>query len=101
MITVYPAIFHEEDGVFWVEFPDLEGCQTCGNTLREAMEQAQEALGLYIATLEESDIKIPNASDIKKIRAPENSFVSLVSCDVGKYRRKTGAVKKTLTLTKE
>ena len=37
MVTIYPAIFHEEDGAFWVEFPDLEGCQTCGSTLREAI----------------------------------------------------------------
>ena len=29
MLKVYPAIFHEEDG-YWVEFPDLEGCQTLG-----------------------------------------------------------------------
>ena len=37
MLTIYPAIFHEEDGTFWAEFPDLEGCQTCGATLEETM----------------------------------------------------------------
>ena len=53
MLTIYPAIFHEEDGTFWAEFPDLEGCQTCGATLEETMALAQEVLGLYIVSLEE------------------------------------------------
>jgi len=98
MLTIYPAIFHEENGAFWVEFPDLEGCQTCGDTLQETMMLAQEALGLYIASLEESKTAIPVATDIKKITAPQNAFVSLVSCDVDSYRRKTRAVKKTLSI---
>ena len=42
MLKVYPAIFYEEDG-YWVEFPDLEGCQTYGSTLEETMQLAQEA----------------------------------------------------------
>ena len=46
MLKVYPAILHKEDG-YWIEFPDLEGCQTFGNTLEETMELAQEALGLF------------------------------------------------------
>ncbi len=44
MLQIYPAIIHEEDG-YWIEFPDLEGCQTCGTSLEETMELAQEALG--------------------------------------------------------
>ena len=34
MLKVYPAIFHQEGG-YWVEFPDLEGCSTCGATLHK------------------------------------------------------------------
>jgi len=62
MLKIYPAIFHEEDG-FWVEFPDLEGCNTCGSTLEETMELAQEALGLYLVALAES-----GAGKIEKYR---------------------------------
>lgn len=28
MTKVYPAIIHEEKSGFWIEFPDLPGCQT-------------------------------------------------------------------------
>ncbi|GAB1476358.1 hypothetical protein MASR2M70_11920 [Bacillota bacterium] len=50
MLSDYPAIFHKEDDKFWVEFPDLPGCQSCGDTLENTMELAQEAMSLYIAT---------------------------------------------------
>lgn len=98
MLTIYPAIFHEENGSFWVEFPDLEGCQTCGETLQDTMALAQEALGLYLVSLEEAETTVPTATEIKKIVAPENSFVTLVSCNTDDYRRKTKAIKKTLSI---
>jgi antitoxin HicB len=98
MLTIYPAIFHEEDGTFWVEFPDLEGCQTCGATLEETMALAQEALGLYIVSLKESKREIPTATDVKNLVAPEGAFTTLVSCDIGNYRRKTKSIKKTLSI---
>lgn len=44
ILFVYPAIFHKEDESYWVEFPDLKGCNTYGSTIPEAMEMAQEAL---------------------------------------------------------
>ncbi|MDD4564650.1 MAG: type II toxin-antitoxin system HicB family antitoxin [Eubacteriales bacterium] len=97
MLKIYPAIFHEEDGSFWVEFPDLEGCQSCGATLEETMELAQEALGLYLATKIESKEEIPEPSDIKCFEASDG-FVSYVTADPDKYRRKTKAVKKTLSI---
>jgi len=98
MLKVYPAIFRqEEDSSYWVEFPDLEGCYTCGKNLEETMELAEEALGLYIVSLQERSIEIPASSDIKKILS-EDGFVSLVSTDVEKYRRRNKAVKKTLTI---
>ncbi len=98
MLTVYPAIFHEENRSYWVEFPDLEGCQTCGSTLQETMGLAQEALGLYLASLEESGAAIPEATDIKSINTLDDNFVTLVTCNVDQYRRKTKAVKKTLSI---
>lgn len=44
MLLIYPAIFHNEDGNYWVEFPDLEGCQSCGKDLPDTMELSQDAL---------------------------------------------------------
>ena len=95
MLKVYPAIFHEEE-TYWVEFPDLEGCVTEGSTLEEAMENAQEAMGLYLAALLEENQPLPQATNIKEIKTKD--VVSFVSVDVNKYRRSTKAVKKTLSI---
>ena len=70
MLKVYPAILHEEGG-YWIEFPDLEGCQTYGETLEETMELAQEALGLYLVSLIENKQEIPAPSNIADLTADE------------------------------
>ena len=98
MLSAYPAIFHKEDGSYWIEFPDLPGCQTVGESIGEVMEEAQEALGLYLASLIEDEEEINPASDIKSIVAEDDSFTSLVTCDLNQYVRSAKAVKKTLTI---
>ena len=95
MLKVYPAIFHNE-GSYWVEFPDLEGCITDGDSLEEAMENAQEALGLYLAALLEENQPLPTATNIREIESDD--IVSFVSVDVNKYHRSTKAVRKTLSI---
>ena len=50
MLKVYPAIFHKEDG-YWVEFPDLVGCQSYGNTIEETIEMAGRSLRLISCRL--------------------------------------------------
>ncbi len=96
MLFVYPAVFHKEDDAYWVEFPDLEGCQTYGSSINETMESAQEALAGYLLTLLEQEKAISSPSDISTIHV-ENGFSSLVSCDINQYKD-TKAVKKTLTI---
>lgn len=96
MLFVYPAVFHKEDGSYWVEFPDLEGCHTYGTTLPETMEAAQEALSGYLLTVLEQGEEIATPSDIESYN-PKDGFASLVSCDINQYKD-TKAVKKTLTI---
>ena len=79
MLFVYPAIFHKEDESYWVEFPDLKGCNTYGSTIPEAMEMAQEALTGYLLSLLEHGDNIASPSDINQYKD-------------------TKAVKKTLTI---
>ena len=98
MKYVYPAIFHKEDDSYWVEFPDLEGCQTYGETLSQTMDLASEALGLYLASRFDNDFEVNEPSAIIDIPAEKDSFVSYVSSDVSKYRNKNKSVKKTLTI---
>lgn len=95
MLKVYPAVFHFED-TYWVEFPDLEGCVSEGDSLEEAMENAQEALGLYLAALMEEGQALPEASSVNDIKT--NEVVTYVPTDVNRYRRSTRAVKKTLSI---
>lgn len=96
MLFVYPAIFHQEEDSYWVEFPDLEGCHTYGGSIPETMEAAQEALAAYLLTLLEQGHPLASPSDISACRA-EDGFVSLVSCTIDQYKE-TKAVKKTLTI---
>lgn len=96
MLKIYPAIIHNEDGSYWIEFPDLEGCNTMGDTLEDTMANAQEALGLYLASLEEVGQALPHPSSISDIDTDE--VTSYVCVDLNKYRRSTKSVKKTLSL---
>lgn len=98
MFFVYPAVFHKEDSSYWVEFPDLEGCQTFADTLEEAAEMAQEALSGYLVTALEKGNKLREPSEIQNIIYDKDSFTSLVTCDINKYLNNSKAVKKTLTI---
>ena len=98
----YPAIFHEEDNSYWVEFPDLEGCFSSGETIEEAFENAKEAIGLYLDRDEDMYNRIINKpSSVKDVclRNP-SSIVMLVEYDSLEYAKKykTKAVKKTLSI---
>ena len=56
----YKIILHkEEDGIYSVEVPALEGCLTQGKTFEEAIENAKEAIVCYIESLKKDGEKIP------------------------------------------
>lgn len=98
MLFIYPAIFHKEDGEYWVEFPDLEGCQSYGKDINEVIRLSQEALKLYIEiNLEEGKI-LPNPSDIGSLKLEKDSFSSFITCEVSEYLKNAKSVKKTLTI---
>ncbi|MGI6727175.1 MAG: type II toxin-antitoxin system HicB family antitoxin [Anaerovoracaceae bacterium] len=97
MLLIYPGVFYKEGDSYWMEFPDLQGCQTCGSNLIETMELAQEALGLYLASKIENKEEIPMPSDIQVLNA-EDGFTSYVATDINKYRKKTKSIKKTLSI---
>lgn len=98
MKLIYPAVFHKDGESYWVEFPDLEGCQSFGDTVNETLLNAREALEAYCIELVENKKKLPAASDITLIPAVNDGFVSLVETDISAYLSKSKAVKKTLTI---
>jgi len=42
----------EDEGGFSVSVPELPGCFTQGETIEESLEMAEEAISLYIESLE-------------------------------------------------
>ncbi len=98
MKFIYPAIIHEDIDGYWLEFPDLEGCSTQGDSLEELLENASEALELYLLGLMEEGIKLPAVSPISSFKnLPENCFASLITTDVD-LTKNIKSIKKTLTI---
>lgn len=61
----YPAIITPEQNGYSVRFPDLNGVNTQGDTLKEAYINAENALSLFIESCLENDIKLPIKSKHK------------------------------------
>lgn len=98
----YPAVFHRENNSYWVEFPDLEGCFSSGNTIEEAFSSAKDALGLYLDSddsLYSQKIKKPSSIEKICVEYP-NEIIMLVEYDSLEYAKKykTKAIKKTLSI---
>ena len=65
----FEAMFIEqEEGGFTVEVPDLPGCISEGDTLEEAQKNIAEAIQLYLETLTERKIPLPNRDSSKIFR---------------------------------
>ena len=65
MKIAYPArITKEEDGIFFVAFPDLEEAMTQGETLDEALFNAAEVLTLVMEHRLEQEQEIPEPSQL-------------------------------------
>ena len=75
-LTVFPAIFTFEDGKYTVDFIDLKGCITHGNSIQNVYKMAQEAMGLYLDNM----TNFPKTTlDISKIKLEKiNSSLILV-----------------------
>lgn len=98
---VYPAVFTpEENGMFSVDFPDLEGCFTCGDSLADAIFMAEDALALVLYGYEKDKKEIPEPSQEKNISVNEGEFVNLISADTLKYQKRFNkkSVRKMLTI---
>ena len=101
MKIIYPAIFEPaENGGFDVIFPDIPRCYTCGNTLIEAIEMAEDVLAMTIWGLENDKEPIPEPTPSESLSCETPAFVNLIKADTESYRRKLDnrTVKKTLSI---
>ena len=65
MSKFYYAVFERDNEGYLVSFPDLQGCNTFGTTMEEAIEMAEDALAGWLEASEREFIKKP--SDYEKI----------------------------------
>ena len=69
MKFIYPAVFRKtENGTYHGFFPDLECCYADGDTLDDAIDNANEAAYNWISLeLSEDDCNLPSVSDKEDI----------------------------------
>ena len=51
------VIIEKDEFGYYAYIPELDGCQSQGDTLDEVMQNIQEAFELYMETLDEEEIK--------------------------------------------
>lgn len=103
MKLVYIAIFYpyELGEGYTVEFPDLPGCITQGQTLEEALEMAEDAASGWILSAIEDGEEVPSPSNSFELSQFEGAvFTNRILLDMEEYAKKYGekAVKKTLSI---
>ena len=78
----YLAILHQDrpDGPVGVTVPDLPGCFSAGDTLAEALENAQEAIALHIEGMLLDGEPVPAPSSAVD---PDGGIVATVGVDDG------------------
>lgn len=97
----YPAILTYEEGFeIAVTFPDLPGCATSGKTEQEAINMANEALGLHLWGMEQDNENIPVPSKIADIELNKNECIAMVSVFMPSVRcaMENRSVNRTVTL---
>lgn len=50
-------VIEKDESGFYAYSPELEGCQTQGDSLEEVLANIKEAIELYLETLSEEEIK--------------------------------------------
>ena len=70
MNNIYPCtirpLAEEEGGGYLIEYPDLPGCMSDGETTEEAITNGQEAIAAWIATAEAMGRNIPVPGQIER-----------------------------------
>lgn len=67
----YVALFKKEKKGFGVIFPDLPECITFGDNLDEAVDQAHEALALFLEYMREEGTVLPEPTPKKALLAKD------------------------------
>lgn len=83
-ILIYPVILHPEDQGYSVEIPDIDnGTWTQGETMKDALLMAQDAIGIML----EDKTEYPQATKIEDIKVKDEDIKTVVYIDMEEYRR--------------
>lgn len=87
MKFIYPAVFRKTDkDTYKGFFPDLEDCFGEGDTLDEAIEEANAAAYNWISLeLDEDDCQLPPVSDEDDLDLKEGDIVRNISVNIRFY----------------
>ena len=87
MKFLYPAVFSKtESGKYKAHFPDLECCYAEGDTLDEAIDNANEAAYNWLSLeLSEEDCELPTVSDEGDMDLEEGDIVRTICVNVRFY----------------
>lgn len=90
MKSIYTAILTPLDsGGYAVRVPDVSGCVTTGGDLKEALDNAQDALCGCLCVLEDNGIDLPVSTAPERVAYDAGSVPALISIDTLKYREET------------
>lgn len=68
-ISEYPFIIRhltdEDGGGYLIEFPDLPGCMSDGETIEEAIKNGKDAIKAWIEAAKEMNRKIPKPGELE------------------------------------
>ena len=80
----YPfTIEQDEDGSYLIQFPDLPGCMTCGDTIETAIEMGKDARKCWIESALNDNDFIPEPKMVEeypdnfKLRLPKSLYKQL------------------------
>ena len=98
---LYPCIVKKEDGIFYANFLDFEGCFTDGETLEEVVINAKDVLSGTLFTMAKHNIPFPS-SENKKIDLKDGEFLIYIDVWISPIleKAKNQSIKKTLTIPK-
>jgi len=98
---IYPAIIKKlGDKDYNIRFKDFENIISCGESIDEAYNMAEDALKLEIFDLYSDKLEIPIATDITDIEVESDETLILVKVNMKNILKQydNKAIKKTLTI---
>ena len=76
----YPALIDGEAGAYGIVFPDLPGCVAIGATIDEVVQNAEAAMGDWIADMEERGQSVAEPTPLEAVKVPVGSALTSILC---------------------